>query len=236
MLERRAAYVRLSKDNMLLWFWEIDIISAIKYHNWERQGFIMKANRIAGRCILAGVFVYLMFQIFYLACDLLPLSAEKNWRGIICLFLAQSILLEVILLAVFILSFWQYRKEKLTSPFAAFAVVSGEGRIINEVVLRNKRSLMITGGKRGKEVFVESASEVNPDRYLYAVCNLISGCWYIEANSGSRSIGLRRGSGDVIYRLKAGIPYPLSESDIIYADTCKIIVRQQKFLEGSKWV
>lgn len=196
----------------------------------------MKTKQIAGRCILAGLFVYLMFQIVYLSCCLLPSTAEKAGRGIICLFLAQSILFEVIILAVFILSFWQYQKKKLISPFVAMVVISGEGKIKNEVLLQNKCSLMITGAKKGKEVFVESAGEGKPGRYLYAVCNLISGCWYLEVRPGSRPVGLRRGGEGVIYRLKEGIPYQLSASDIIYADTCKIMMRQQKFLEGSKWV
>ena len=103
-------------------------------------------------------------------------------------------------------------------------------------MLQDKLSLMITGGERGKDVSLESGGEAGAGRYLYAVCKLVSGCWYIEASPGDRPVGLRKGGAGMVYRLKAGVPYLLSQSDVIYADTCKIIVRQQKFLEGSKWV
>lgn len=207
-----------------------------RHSDWGKAGHSMKAKQLAGRCILAGLFVYLMFQIYYLACNLLPLAAGKTLRGVICLFLAQSVLFEVIILSVFLFSFLRYRKEKSASPFASFVVISGEGKIKDEIMLQDKLSLMITRGERGKDVSLESGGEAGAGRYLYAVCKLVSGCWYIEASPGDRPVGLRKGGAGMVYRLKAGVPYLLSQSDVIYADTCKIIVRQQKFLEGSKWV
>ena len=191
----------------------------------------MRTNQIVGRCILVGLFCYLAAQSIYIKSDILPSAAEGVSKSLVCLFLAQSVLFAISILAVLLLSFLQYRKKKHTSPFEALVLLS-DGKIKSELLLQNQRSFMITGKKNGGGILIERAGEVGADRYLYGIGNLVSGCWYLEVSSGIRPVGLRRGSEGMIYRLKEGVSYPLSKADIIYADTGKIVVRQQKYLEG----
>ena len=65
------------------------------------------------------------------------------------------------------------------------------------------------------------------DRYIYSVCNLTAGVWYIKAFPGSRALGTRKGGESIIYRLKEELPYMISGQDIIYAGTCKITMEQK---------
>lgn len=185
----------------------------------------MKADQIAGRCILAGVFAYLLIQIYYLSCYMLPLAYGKSWEDFAVLFLVQSIFFAVCILAAFILLLFQQRKQYYTSPFTSLLLVTGDGKIKNEVFLQDKHSFLITGRRDGKEVFIESGGNPESGRHLYGICNLACGRWYLEAASDSRPVGLRRGNEDAIYRLKEGIPYQLSAEDVIYADTCKVVIR-----------
>lgn len=195
----------------------------------------MKTNRIVSGWILAGLFVYLLIQIFYLSCFLAPSLQQGTWEGIVCLFLIQSVLFAASILVIFILIFFRYRKQKRSSPFKALVLISNIGKIRSEISLQDKCALVITGKEDGKEVFVESAGvsqDAAADARIYGVMNLVSGCWYIEAVSGIWPLGLKRANESEIYRLKEGIPYRLSEADVIYANTCKIVMRQQKDLEG----
>ncbi len=196
----------------------------------------MKTNRIVRGCFLAGIFFYLLFQIYYLSRYLLPSVAEKTLKSVICLFLAQSALFAAAIFSGFVISVLRYWKKKRHSPFDAMLVISGEGKIKSEVLLQDKCSLMITGKKDGREVFIEINEKVSEGRYLYGTCNLVRGSWYFEAAPGSRPVGLKTGTENLIYRLKEEIPYRLLPQDVLYADTCKIVMRQQKYLEESKWV
>ena len=164
----------------------------------------MKTNQIAGRCVLACVFVYLLIQIYYLSNYIVPSATKEPWRDL------------------------QLRKRENTSPFDALLLVNSEGKIKREVLLSDKHSFLITGAKNGRDVFIESIHDPDSDRYLYGVCNLVNGRWYFETMTASRPIGLKRGNENVIYRLKEGMLYQLDASDVIYADTCKIVIREQK--------
>ncbi|HBA97505.1 MAG TPA: hypothetical protein DCZ23_05295, partial [Lachnospiraceae bacterium] len=86
---------------------------------------------------------------------------------------------------------------------------------------------VITGKADGKEVFIEDYKKEVKGRYIYGVCNLIAGIWYIEAFPGSHALGIRKGGESVIYRLKEELPYRISGQDIIYAGTCKIMMEQK---------
>ncbi len=185
----------------------------------------MKTNQIAGRCIFACMFAYLLIQIHYLSNYLIPSAEKESWRDFACLFLIQSVFLAVCIFAVFIFFFLQRMKRDHTSPFEKLLLVNGEGKIKREVLLQDKQSFLITGAKKGKEVFIESIQDPDSDRYLYGVCNLVSGCWYLEVLSASRPIGLKRGTENVIFRLKEGMLYQLAAADVIYADTCKIVIK-----------
>lgn len=185
----------------------------------------MKTNQIAGGCVLAGMFLYLLIQIYYVSNYILPLAEKESWRGFACLFLIQSVFFAVCIFAVFIFLFVRQSTRDNASPFEKLLLVNSEGKIRTEVLLHDKHSFLITGAENGTEVFVESIQEPNADRYLYGVCNLVSGCWYLEVLSASRPIGLKRGAENVIYRLKEGMPYPLAAADVIYADTCKIVIK-----------
>ena len=196
----------------------------------------MKVSQIASRCIQAGVFIYLVFQIFYLYYCLLPYAEEKTWEGLVYLCIAQSVLFAAAIFCSFLVSFLEYRKKKLSSPFKALYVISGDGKIKNQVLLKGRNSLMVTGKKDGKEVFVENAGEAKEGRYLYGICKLVAGHWYFEVSPGSRPVGIRKGGEGIIYRLKENITYPLSVQDIIYVDTCKITIKEQKYLEEPEWV
>lgn len=188
----------------------------------------MKTNQIAGRCVLACVFVYLLIQIYYLSNYIVPSATKEPWRDFVCLFLIQSVFFAVCIFAVFIFLFLQLIKRENTSPFDALLLVSSEGKIKREVLLSDKHSFLITGAKNGRDVFIESIHDPDSDRYLYGVCNLVNGRWYFETMTASRPIGLKRGNENVIYRLKEGMLYQLDASDVIYADTCKIVIREQK--------
>lgn len=188
----------------------------------------MKTNQIAGRCVLACVFVYLLIQIYYLSNYIVPSATKEPWRDFVCLFLIQSVFFAVCIFAVFIFLFLQRMKRENTSPFEALLLVNSEGKIKREVLLSDKHSFLITGAKNGRDVFIESIQDPDSDRHLYGVCNLVNGCWYFETMTVSRPIGLKRGNENVIYRLKEGMLYQLDAADVIYADTCKIVIREQK--------
>lgn len=196
----------------------------------------MKVNQIASRCIHAGIFIYLVFQIFYLYYCLLPSAEEKTWEGLVYLCIAQSVLFATAIFCSFLVSFLEYRKKKRSSPFKALYIISGDGKIKNQVLLKGRNSLMVTGKKDGKEVFVENAGEAKEGRYLYGICKLVAGHWYFEVSPDSRPVGIRRGEEGIIYRLKENIPYQLSVQDVIYVDTCKITIKEQKYLEEPEWV
>lgn len=186
----------------------------------------MKINQIAGRCVLAVIFVYLLMQSYYLYYAIIPSAQEEPWKEFVCLFLIQSVFFAVCIFAVFVFLFWQQRKRDLTSPFETLLLVNSEGKVKREVALQDQYSFLITGAKNGKDVFVESIYNPDSDRYLYGVCNLVKGRWYFEVLSSGRPVGLKKGCENVIYRLKEGMPYPLAASDVIYMDTCKIVIRE----------
>ncbi len=191
----------------------------------------MKKNQIAGRCVLACVFIYLLIQIYYLCRDILPSAEKESWRDFVCLFLIQSVFLAVCIFAVFICLFVQEFRRRLTSPFEALLLVDKEGKVKKELLLQERQSFLITGAKNGKEVWIDSIQDPDSDRYLYGVCNLVNGCWYLEVMSEKRPMGLRRGAENMVYRLKEGMLYQLTASDVIYADTYKIVIKEQN-LEG----
>lgn len=188
----------------------------------------MKTNPFAGRCILACIFAYLLIQIYYLSYEIMPSAQEGPLRDIVSLCLIQSVFFAVCIFAVFVLLLAERFRRDQTSPFASLLLVDGEGKIKKEVLLQDLHSFLVTGAKKGKQVFVEQIQDPDADRYLYGVCNLVRGSWYFEALSESRPVGLRRGEENVVYRMKEGIPYQLTASDVIYADTYKIVMRQQK--------
>ncbi len=186
----------------------------------------MKRNQIAGRCVLAVIFIYLLIQSSYLYYDMIPSAKEESWKDFACLFLIQSVFFAACIFAVLIFLFWQQKKRGLTSPFAALLLVNSEGQVKREVALQDRRSFLITGAKNGKDVFIESIHNPDSDRYLYGVCNLVKGRWYFEVLSFGRPVGLKKGCENIIYRLKEGMPYPLAAEDVIYMDTCKIVIRE----------
>lgn len=107
----------------------------------------MKTNQIAGRCVLACVFVYLLIQIYYLSNYIVPSATKEPWRDFVCLFLIQSVFFAVCIFAVFIFLFLQRMKRENTSPFEALLLVNSEGKIKREVLLSDKHSFLITGAK-----------------------------------------------------------------------------------------
>ncbi len=56
----------------------------------------------------------------------------------------------------------------------------------------------------------------------------------MEAAASDRPIGLKRECDNVIYRLKKEMPYLLLDTDVIYADTYKIIFRKNETGSGGK--
>lgn len=188
----------------------------------------MKTNQIAGRCVLTCMFVYLLIQIYYLSNYVIHSAAGKSWREFVCLFLIQSVFFAVCIFAVFLFFIFQRMKRDRTSPFEALLLVNEEGKIKKEVLLQDRHSFLVTGAKNGKGVFIDSMQDPDADRYLYGVCNLAGGCWYFEVLSAGRPVGLRRGTDDMIYRMKEGMLYQLTAADVIYADTYKIVIREQK--------
>lgn len=185
----------------------------------------MKRNHIISKCVWACIFAYLLIQIYYLSNYIVPSAEKESWRDLACLFLIQSVFFAVCIFAVFACLFYDHMKKENTSPFEMLLVVNSEGKIKKEFLLQEKRSFLILGAKNGRDVFVESVQDPDSDRYLYGVCNLVSGCWYLEVLSAGRPVGLKRGTENVIYRLKEGMLYQLAAADVIYADTCKIVMK-----------
>ncbi len=185
----------------------------------------MNGNQTAHRCILACVLVYLICQIAYLSRAVMPLARAGVEREIVALFLIQSVFLAACIFVYFIFLIWIWMKRENTSPFTSILIVDGDGKIKREVTLQDKASFLVTGAKKGKQVFVESMHEPASDRHVYGVCNLANGSWYFEILSKTRPVGLKRGSENRIYRLKEGMLYQLKETDVIYADTCKLVFK-----------
>lgn len=185
----------------------------------------MKTKQIFGICVLASIFAYLLIQIYYLFNYIVPSAKKESWRDLACLFLIQSVFFAVCIFAVIAFLFYEYVKRENTSPFEMLLIINSEGKIKKEVLLQEKHSFLITGAKNGRDVLVESIQDPDSDRYLYGVCNLVSGYWYLEVLSAGRPIGLKRGTENVIYRLKEGMLYQLTAADVIYADTCKIVMK-----------
>ncbi len=187
----------------------------------------MKINKIACRCILACMFAFLMIQIYYLSESVLPLSEGKSWRNLVCLFLIQSVCFAVCIFAVFAVWIAERMKKDRTSPFEALLLVTAEGKLKKEILLWDQQSFLVAGAKNGKDIFIETVHDPDSDRHLYGVCNLVGGSWYLEVLSQSRPIGIKRGPDNVIYRLREGNLYKLTAADVIYADTCKIIIKEK---------
>ena len=179
------------------------------------------------RYILTGIFAYLLFQIFYLFFYFLPSTADKTYKSIIFIFLVQSVFFAAATFSIMLVLISRYQKSKNASPYKTVYVITGDGKMKNRFLLQGRQSFIITGKTDGKEVFIEDYKKEVQDRYIYGVCNLIAGVWYIEAFPGSRALGIRKGGESVIYRLKEELPYRISDQDIIYAGTCKIMMEQK---------
>lgn len=167
------------------------------------------------------------YQIFYLCFYLLPSTADKTNKSIIFIFLVQSVFVVAAMFSIIMVLIFHYHKKKQNSPYETVYLVTGDGKIKNRFLLQGRKSFIITGKPDGKEVFIEDYGKLRHDKYIYGVCNLVSGIWYLEAFPGSRPLGIRKGGESVIYRLKEEIPYPVSCQDIIYVDNCKITMKQK---------
>lgn len=187
----------------------------------------MKEYQTTGRYILTGVFVYLLFQILYLCFYLLPSTVNKTDKNIIFIFLVQSVFFAAAIFSIILVLILNCQKSKKDSPYETVYIITGDGKIKNKFLLQGRQSFIITGKADGKEIFIEDYKKAVQGRYIYGVCNLIAGVWYIEAFSGSRMLGIRKGGESVIYRLKEELPYKISSQDIIYAGTCKITMEQK---------
>ena len=194
----------------------------------------MKINQTAGRCILACLLVFLLVQIYYLSSYLIPASPQEPWEELSVLYLVQSVFVTACICAVFFVQLWERVRRDAASPFARLLLVNGDGQVKKEVLLQGRYSFAITGKKNGREVFVETSQILEPGRYLYGTCNLVKGRWYLEAAASDRPIGLKRECDNVIYRLKKEMPYLLLDTDVIYADTYKIIFRKNETGSGGK--
>ncbi len=179
------------------------------------------------RYILTGIFVYLLLQILYFCFYLLPSATDKTDKSIIFIFLVQSVFFAAAIFSIILVLVSRYQKSKNLSPYETVYIITGDGKIKNRFLLQGRQSFIITGKADGKEVFIEDYKKEVQGRYIYGVCNLIAGIWYIEAFPGSRALGIRKGGESVIYRLKEELPYRISDQDIIYAGTCKITMEQK---------
>jgi len=189
------------------------------------MGGRMKINQTVCRCILACILAYLLIQIYYLSSYTVPSASMGFERELAYLFLVQSVFFAACIVAFFIFLFLQRMKKDRTSPFEALLIVDSEGKVKREVPLQDKCSFLVTGAKSGKGVFIETMHDPDSGRYVYGVCNLAGGHWYFEVLSPKRPVGLKGGTENVIYRMKEGMPYQLHATDVIYADTCKIIMK-----------
>lgn len=197
----------------------------------EIRGIGMREYQTKGRYILryilTGVFVYLLLQVFYLCFYLLPSAADKTDKSIIFIFLVQSVFFAAAIFSIMLVLISRYQESENPSPYETVYIITGDGKIKNRFLLQGRQSFIITGKPDGKEVFIEDYKKSVQGRYIYGVCNLVAGVWYIEAFPGSRLLGIRKGGEGVIYRLKEELPYMVSCQDIIYAGTCKITMEQK---------
>ncbi len=115
-------------------------------------------------------------------------------------FLVQSVFVMAAMFFIIIILILYYHKKKKVSPYEIVYVVTGDGKIKNRFLLQGRKSFIITGKPDGKEVFIEDYARLRHDKYIYGVCNLVSGVWYLEAFPGSRPLGIRKGGESVIYK------------------------------------
>lgn len=139
----------------------------------------------------------------------------------------QSVFIVAAIFSIIMVLIFHYYKKKQVSPYETVYLVTGDGKIKNRFLLQGRKSFIITGKPDGKEVFIEDYARPRHDKYIYGVCNLVPGIWYLEAFPGSRPLGIREGGESVIYQLKEEISYSASCQDIIYVDNCKITMKQK---------
>ena len=124
----------------------------------------MKINQTAGRCILVCLFVFLLVQIYYVSCYLIPAKPQGPDKEFAVLYLVQSVFAAACIGAVFLVQVWEQMRRDAASPFASLLLVNGDGKVKKEVLLEGRRSFAITGKKQGREVFVETSQILEPDR------------------------------------------------------------------------
>ncbi len=114
----------------------------------------MKINQTAGRCILACLLVFLLVQIYYLSCYLIPASPQEPWEELSVFYLVQSVFVTACICAVFFVQLWERVRRDAASPFARLLLVNGDGQVKKEVLLQGRYSFVITGKKNGRGAYI----------------------------------------------------------------------------------
>lgn len=187
----------------------------------------MEKNRFNKRwihIIFISLELFLIGSTVFLYNHILSINMEDSLRKFVYFEISQNIILAAVFFAAYLYYQTQIDKNIYSSPYKSLAVVSETGKRKEAVALYNKRSLSV-GKTQQNDICIEEKGKASDGASEYAVLNLVSGYWYIEALLPQYPIGIRRGNEGVTYRLKTATPYLISSEDIIYIDTCKILVQ-----------
>lgn len=183
----------------------------------------MKNKHFISSCVIVCLELFFLFSAFYLYQFVLSSVSEISLKHTITFLVVQNLILAVLSLAVYLYLIIQDRKKMSVSPFQSLKIMTYSGELKEEIILIDKQALFIAGKER-KEIFVKNIETGYSEQIEYAVLNLVSGYWYIEAMSKQYPIGLKKENESMVYKLKPEIPYKLSKNDIIYVNASKILV------------
>lgn len=185
----------------------------------------MENKHFISKMILICAITYFTISGAYLYHAILPIMTEEPAKAIVQFMVVQNGTGAVVLILGGTFYYFLGKIRTFASPFRSLKVLSSEGKYTEEIPLKDRRSLFIARKNRDG-ISIDNKEIRAMDQEPYAVLNLVSGHWYIEAIGSQCPVGLRKEDQGVVYKLRPNIPYKLSAKDIIYVDKNKIIIDQ----------
>lgn len=185
-------------------------------------------NKFLSKGLFLCLELYFVINIFCILIYLFAIETEKSIQIIAKLFLIQNIVFAS-LSGVGYYYFTKAWKNSYIAPSYSFVIMKNEGKQIKNISSQGYCSLFIL--KKENDVVIETIEAVDSSITNFAVLNKVEDDWYIEVLSGKYPVGLKKRNDTIVYKLKDTIPYKLSEGDIIYINTNKILVKTSKSLE-----
>ena len=106
-------------------------------------------------------------------------------------------------------------------------VMDGQGGVRDTHELGKQKELLIGKSTPAKMVnidFSDSAYAASIEEEHAALVRYGS-CWYGCARAKNGMVGLRQKEGNVVYKLRSGIPYRIQRGDMIYISYEKIVLQ-----------